>query len=102
MTLSPIRIALALPFALALALTTPLAAKEAAVETPNAQALYTQHCVKCHQSEVYTRPDRKITGLAPLNAQVHRCESMLELRWFDEEVDAVTAYLNDQYYHFKP
>ena len=100
MTVSRRRIALALPCALTL--TSPLAATDAAVATPKAASLYTQHCVKCHQSEVYTRADRKITSLDALNAQVHRCETMLELRWFDEDVDAVTTYLNDQYYHFKP
>ena len=93
---------LALPFALAGTLGAPLAAAQPAKDTPDAQSLYQQHCVKCHGSEVFTRPDHKITSLKALAERVRWCESQLELRWFDEDIDAVTAYLNDRFYHFKP
>lgn len=74
----------------------------AAEPTHNAQALYEQNCLKCHGAEVYTRPDRKIDSLPALAAQVRRCETNLELRWFDEDVDGVTDYLNRSFYRFKP
>jgi hypothetical protein len=68
----------------------------------NAQTLVGQNCVQCHGSEVYTRKDRKVTSLDGLGRQVRRCETNLQLRWFDEDVDAVTELLNRSYYHFKP
>ncbi len=100
---SPLRLTLALPFALAGTLTAPLvAAAQSVQDTPDAQVLYQQHCVKCHGAEVFTRPDHKITSLKALGERVRWCESQLELRWFDEDIDAVTAYVNDRFYHFKP
>ncbi len=69
---------------------------------PNGEALYQNHCTSCHQSEVYTRPDRKIGTYEALQRQVQRCELALNLRWFDEEIDAVTRYLNQHYYRFAP
>ena len=100
MTARSSRIALTLSFALALA--GPVAAKDPAASAPDGQALYAQNCVRCHQSEVFTRPDHKIGSLPALKAQVRRCETMLELTWFDEDIDAVATYVNNQYYHFKP
>jgi cytochrome c553 len=70
--------------------------------TDNAQALMDQHCVQCHGSEVYTRKDRKVNSLDALGRQVRRCEFNLQLRWFDEDVQAVTDHLNRLYYRFKP
>ncbi len=69
---------------------------------PKAEWLYQQHCTSCHRSEVYTRSDRKIGTYEALHRQVQRCELALNLRWFDEEIDAVTRYLNQHYYRFTP
>ena len=74
----------------------------AAAEAPDAHALYEQNCLKCHGSEVYTRADRKIDSYPALASQVRQCETNLELRWFDEDIDAVTAYLNDKFYKLAP
>ncbi len=68
----------------------------------NAQALVNQNCVQCHGTEVYTRKDRKVLSLDGLGRQVRRCEIALELRWFDEDIQAVTDHLNNQFYRFKP
>jgi mono/diheme cytochrome c family protein len=73
----------------------------AAAEHTKALGLVTEHCVKCHGSEVYTRPDRKVTSRDGLERQVRRCETALELTWFDEDIAGVAGYLNQQYYHFK-
>ncbi len=58
-------------------------------------------CNKCHDTEVYTRKDRKVTDLAKLEAQVRRCDSNLNTNWFDDEIIDVTAHLNKAYYKFK-
>jgi hypothetical protein len=103
-----LRIALALPCTLALTvpLTGPLAADPpvppAAAAPSGTDALYQEHCIKCHGSEVYTRADRKVTSLDGLGRQVRRCETALSLRWFDEDIDEMTRFLNDRFYQFKP
>jgi mono/diheme cytochrome c family protein len=73
-----------------------------AADAPDPHALYEQNCLKCHGPEVYTRPDRKIDSYPALARQVRQCETNLELRWFDEEVEGVTDYLNQTYYKFAP
>jgi len=75
---------------------------EAATEAQDAHALYETNCLACHGSEVYTREDRKVDSLAGLEAQVRRCDAALGLRWFDEDIGAVTNFLNDRFYGFKP
>jgi mono/diheme cytochrome c family protein len=62
--------------------------------------LHDANCVSCHKSEVYTRADRKVHTSAELDAQVMRCESALELMWFEAQRKAVADYLNSTYYHF--
>lgn len=59
------------------------------------------HCYQCHGTELYTRGDRRITSLQKLHAQVRRCELSLGLKWFEEDIDNVTAYLNKEFYKFE-
>jgi hypothetical protein len=54
----------------------------------------------CHGSEIYTRAERRVGNLDQLKTQIHRCEQNLGLRWFDEDVDNVAAYLDREYYRF--
>ena len=98
--------ALGLSFALAAGALQATAAETAgapgaAAEHTKALGLVTEHCIKCHGSEVYTRPDRKVTSRDGLERQVRRCETALELTWFDDDIAGVAGYLNQQYYHFK-
>ena len=95
-----------LALALALPLTTGslMAAQgeaPAAASAAKGKELVDENCIKCHGSEVYTRSDRKVTSLDGLSRQVSRCETSLGLTWFDEDVSAVTDYLNHDFYHFK-
>ncbi len=71
-------------------------------ETVDANALFDKNCTSCHGSEVYTREDRRINSLDALHGQVRMCEQNLGLTWFDDQVDAVTALLNREYYNFEP
>lgn len=79
-----------------------LAAADSTAGDAKAEALYEANCTKCHGTEVYTREDRRIHSLDALETQVRQCETNLELKWFDDDVMAVTNLLNEQYYHFKP
>lgn len=72
-----------------------------AVDLKAGQALHDAHCVKCHGSEVYTRPDHRVTTLNSLRQQVQRCDTNLGLTWFEDEIESVSQYLNAHYYKFK-
>lgn len=88
--------------ALPLVLVPLLAGPATAADSPDPHPLYEQNCLKCHGPEIYTRADRKIDSYPALARQVRQCETNLELRWFDDEVEAVTDYLNSAFYKFKP
>lgn len=65
------------------------------------QSLHDANCMKCHDSSVYTRDDRKVSSLDGLRKQVKRCDLSQGLTWFDDQVEDVVQYLNTNYYHFK-
>jgi mono/diheme cytochrome c family protein len=85
-------------------------ATASAADPGRGKALHQQHCAgSCHASitggdpdGLYTRPNRRVTTLEGLHKQVRRCELSLGLKWFDEDIDNVAAYLNDTFYRFKP
>ncbi|MEN8180704.1 MAG: cytochrome c [Pseudomonadota bacterium] len=72
-----------------------------ATEIHPGQPLYEKHCTQCHGSEVMTRSDRRVNDLQQLDAQVRQCDSNLGLQLFDEDIEAVSQYLNRNFYHFK-
>lgn len=74
-----------------------MAAPTAAV---SGKAIHDAHCISCHDSGKYTRPDRKVQDFAMLAAQVRRCDANLGKPMPDAEVTSVIQYLNDEFYHF--
>lgn len=71
------------------------------------QELHSDNCISCHAdmvggdgSELYTRENRMVGSHDDLVAQVNNCNANLGINWFDDEVDAVVAYLNAEYYQF--
>jgi cytochrome c553 len=77
------------------------AALPATAAADNGATLHQEHCTSCHDDSVYTRKDRRVTSMDGLKKQVQRCELSQGLKWFDEDVDDVVAYLNSTYYKFK-
>ena len=78
-----------------------------AADAEHGKTLHQSHCTTCHMgmtggdgSALYTRKDRRVRSLQGLQAQVRRCETTLELKWFDEDVADVVEYLNARYYKF--
>jgi len=67
----------------------------------NGQQLHDKHCMKCHDTGVYTREDRRVANQDALVKQVKRCELNLGLQWFDSDVNDVVQYLNQSFYKFK-
>lgn len=62
--------------------------------------LHQENCISCHGTEVYTRENRMIGSMDSLITQVNRCNVNLGTGWFDDEVEAVATYLNENYYKF--
>lgn len=71
------------------------------------KALASKNCVACHAesfggdgSNVYTRPSHKVKSSKALAAQVRNCNTMIGLKWFEDEELNVAKYLNQTYYKF--
>lgn len=59
-----------------------------------------QNCSRCHDSSVYTRPDRRVQSLQGLDNQVRRCDAMLGTKLFEDDIKSLVEHLNGRYYHF--
>jgi hypothetical protein len=60
----------------------------------------TEKCSRCHDSSVYTRPNRRVQSLDGLNNQVRRCDAMLGTKLFEDDIKTLVDHLNQRYYHF--
>ena len=82
----------------------------AAPNLSNGKKIEDTKCYKCHAEKsglgdgtlIYTRKDRRVQGLDRLKVMVARCNTELRLDLFPEDEADVVAYLNQQYYKFKP
>lgn len=66
----------------------------------DAASFHAANCTRCHGTEVYTRPDRRVTDLERLRAMVRMCDANVATRLFDEDMETLTQYLNANFYHF--
>lgn len=62
--------------------------------------LYNAQCTSCHDTSVHTRKDRKIKTLEGLIGQVDRCNTQLDRRYTDAQLNDLVAYLNAAFYKF--
>jgi cytochrome c553 len=65
------------------------------------EQLHAANCTSCHNTDVYTRKDRRIGSLDALNAQLQSCSHMAKKEFSPTEVRNLTKFLNDRFYHFK-
>ncbi len=72
------------------------------------KALHDKNCISCHASSfggdgsgIYTREYAKVKTSKGLVAQVRNCNTMIGLKWFEDEELNVAAYLNQAYYKFE-
>ena len=66
----------------------------------DAAAYHDQSCTRCHDSGVYTRDNRRVRNHAMLEAQVARCDAMLETKLFPDDLSLLVEHLNSTYYKF--
>ncbi|AHE98891.1 c-type cytochrome [Thioalkalivibrio paradoxus] len=86
---------------------TAFAAPSQAGNVELGEELHQENCVTCHVSmvggdgsELYTRHTRNVQSFDSLVTQVNTCNVNLGMGWFDDEVEAVAHYLNENYYQF--
>ena len=83
---------------------------QAAPSVQNGKAIDQAKCYACHAKKtgfsngdmIYTRSDRKVKDYARLKTMVAMCNTELRLDMFPEDEADVLAYLNKQFYKFKP
>lgn len=64
--------------------------------------LHENHCRMCHESVAYKRSGHIAKNVEAVRAQVTRWQNNTDLRWSDEDIDNVAAYLAQRYYKFAP
>ena len=82
----------------------------ASADLLNGQSIDKTKCYTCHANKsgfgngdmIYTRSDSKVTSMAKLKAMVGICNTELRLDLFPEDEIDVAAFLNAQFYKFKP
>jgi len=82
----------------------------AAPDLTNGKSIDQQKCYACHAKKtgfgngdmIYTRSDGKVKSRADLKKMVALCNTELRLDLFPEDELDVTAFLNQQFYKFKP
>ncbi len=83
---------------------------QATPSVQNGKAIDQAKCYACHAKKtgfsngdmIYTRSDRKVKDYARLKTMVAMCNTELRLDMFPEDEADVLAYLNKQFYKFKP
>ena len=65
------------------------------------EAIVGSHCVACHTSTIYTRPNRTVKSIGGLVARVNGCSANLGLNLSRDQVNDVVKYLNDSFYKFE-
>ena len=76
----------------------------------NGKSIDQQKCYACHAKKsgfgngdmIYTRSDSKVKSSADLKKMVGLCNTELRLDLFPEDEVDVAAFLNQQFYKFKP
>ena len=64
------------------------------------KALYTNHCLSCHESTVHVRDHKKAKTLKQLKSLVIRWADTITLNWQQDEINDVTDYLNSRFYGY--
>ena len=73
----------------------------ALADTDRGKQLHDEHCTQCHDTSVYTRENRFVSGPDALTTQVQHCHSNVGVQWSEEDIKAVVQYLDKSFYKFK-
>ncbi|MDH4134014.1 MAG: hypothetical protein OEV31_04445 [Gammaproteobacteria bacterium] len=62
------------------------------------KVIHEKQCTACHDSNVYTRTNRRVKTSEGLKSQVNGCLRQTGIKLKDAEIDDLVKYLNDTYY----
>ncbi|MEM7304416.1 MAG: cytochrome c [Pseudomonadota bacterium] len=69
--------------------------------------LYESHCVDCHSrmtggdgTVLYQRDDKIVSSMDSLSQRVRHCSEAAAPEWNESDIEAVTNYLNENFYHY--
>ncbi|UOA09404.1 hypothetical protein [Methylobacter sp. S3L5C] len=62
--------------------------------------LYENHCLECHTQQIHWRDKKMVTDWKSLITEVNRWQYISGLEWSKHDVEAVSRYLNNRYYHY--
>jgi mono/diheme cytochrome c family protein len=79
--------------------TTALAENELNVK--RGELLYTTHCDACHTSAMHWREEKLAKDWKSLKAQVVRWQTIAKASWDAQDIENVTQYLNNRFYHYQ-
>jgi mono/diheme cytochrome c family protein len=78
-----------------------------AIHAEDGETLHQSQCIECHSHMtggdghvIYTRDERIAKNATELKARVTHCAKGANTGWNDAQINAVTNYLNQQYYHY--
>ena len=73
---------------------------EAITSTTRGAMLYENHCIQCHTQQVHWREKKIATDWNSLIAQVDRWQNNSGLKLNKSDIEEVSHYLNDKFYHY--
>lgn len=76
-------------------------AAAAGADLQQGRLLYEQNCTECHYSALHDRGAKLAQSLDEITFQVRRWASYKKLEWSREEIEAVTRYLNGEFYKYE-
>jgi cytochrome c553 len=65
------------------------------------KALHAKQCTACHDSSVYTRPNRRIRSIEALIGQVNNCVRQTGIKLDRDQVNDLVKYLDESFYEFQ-
>lgn len=65
------------------------------------ELLYENHCEKCHTQQIHWRDKALVTDWKSLVDEVSRWQRESGLEWNKSDIDEVSRYLNEQFYHYR-
>jgi len=76
------------------------ASAAASADSGRGKLLYENQCSGCHESTVHIRDDHKARSITDIRAAVLRWSETQKLNWGPAEIDDVTEYLDESFYHY--
>jgi cytochrome c553 len=84
-----------------LMMTAPAFAAVPGGDASKGRQLHNANCTGCHDTDMYTRANRRISSIDGLERQVNACNHQLKKNFDKLEINDLVKYLNDSYYKFK-